>query len=889
MPGLLFGYLASGHCGQDPWLPAAVAGLVGRGDVDRAGLVECVLSLLTAPQRPKSQDVLARIAVALQVRADEIPGGLTYLLGVMATSHGSVLPVLLPLAVESVSNGADLRELSTVVAGRSEVRPKDELLRALQTGPVRGAAGADGVAAALSVLGAGDDAAFGARVARATRRLGLGSSGPEQDARSRGLWDAVPVAVAVEPGERYGRPVQGREHWPGILDAKDPYTDADDARRMGGEMLNEMARGEFDDGYLLDEARRLLDAGRLAVTEITQIFGDLFLSGGLRQGWPVAVAVADAACGAARTPPGLHALLRMLASFAHEVPRQDLPPAIAGLAAAAGETKAGVEARRLGAMLAGCDVDDFVARLRRASTAAPDRPAARGLWRVDADAEPLPSQRRVAPAPTDLAALRAALGEDFNYGHQSHVDVCFWPPAYGPRSPSTGLTNPELVLATTVRAIHQHGADTVRGVLAGMARQYPPLDVVAAIDLWVAGRLDVAAYWRVALRARTCHSVAEELAADPAVTPDERRERLRALPDLMTALAGHADPLILPPALDPAVARLSFLRACESLLLAESNPVVLATPTWADGTLELGELGHRLASVNGAEVGPLDLVQALYRLRAVDPDDVRLLAGSPVRTAPALTSPAGDTTWDACGVVREWVAAGGLPPLAPVAVAGRWTTAVVAPVPWSRCAALPTELHGDPWCWSNTQAESVRLMPRWADRALAEAYREPWFDPRFLPGRASAPLGEPFHDRVLGLLLSARNGVPYGVPEAVLATVLDLARRDRLDPDAAVAAAVGRHAAGVLSLGRLTQGIADVAERGGLRGLWPSALAIATALTEVPAKPSGLPQLLRLLAGYAVEVPRTEVPGALRRFAASAGTTRGHVEARALVAALDGI
>jgi hypothetical protein len=47
-----------------------------------------------------------------------------------------------------------------------------------------------------------------------------------------------------------------------------------------------------------------------------------------------------------------------------------------------------------------------------------------------------------------------------------------------------------------------------------------------------------------------------------------------------------------------------------------------------------------------------------------------------------------------------------------------------------------------------------------------------------------------------------------------------------------------------------------------------------------------------MLTGYAAEVPRTqmprtEVPGALRRFAASAGTTRSHVEARALIAALE--
>lgn len=475
------------------------------------------------------------------------------------------------------------------------------------------------------------------------------------------------------------------------------------------------------------------------------------------------------------------------------------------------------------------------------------------------------------------------MSEDFNYYAQSHVDVCFWPPIHRVPAAATSLTNPELVLAATVRAIHRHGAQQVRAALAGIERTYPPLDVVAAIDFWATDRLDTAMFWRIARHARTYQSLDSELAQDPSLDYAERRHRLDALA-FKPVPGGDPDSVLLPRPLDSAVARLAFLRACESLLLAEANPVVLATPTWADGTLDLSTLLERLASGDGAAVGALDLVQALYRLRPVEAAALDQPDRAPVLTCAALTAPDGRTGWNAHDVVAEWVAGGGLPGLEPVVVNRRWTTDVVAPVPWSRCAALPAELREDPWCWSAVPSDQVRLMPRWADRAIEHAHlADAYFDPRHLPGRAAGPLGEPFHDRILGFLA----GKPNQASEPLLATVEDLARHDRLDPDAAVAAAQGRHAAGILALGRLTQGIADVVERGGLRGLWPSALAIAAALTQVPNKPSGLPQLLRLLTGYAAEVPKPEVPEELRRFATAAGSTRSQVEARALVAALE--
>ena len=120
-----------------------------------------------------------------------------------------------------------------------------------------------------------------------------------------------------------------------------------------------------------------------------------------------------------------------------------------------------------------------------------------------------------------------------------------------------------------------------------------------------------------------------------------------------------------------------------------------------------------------------------------------------------------------------------------------------------------------------------------------------------------------------------------------LSSALDVVVRGRVVPDTAVAAAIGRHDAGTLALGRLTQRVRALFENGGLRGLWAAMLGIASALCHVDRKPSALPELLRLLTAYAHEVPDPSVPQPLREFAQGCGTSRSHVEARTLVATLD--
>ena len=131
MPELLLGYLAAGESGDLPELPGAVGRLVRSGSVERSAVLALVLELLTTSQRPKSQRVLAGILAELEIRADEVPGGLTYLLGVLSTADRAVQPVLLPVAIVLMTDAEGCRQLTDVVAARPEKKPKELLLAAL--------------------------------------------------------------------------------------------------------------------------------------------------------------------------------------------------------------------------------------------------------------------------------------------------------------------------------------------------------------------------------------------------------------------------------------------------------------------------------------------------------------------------------------------------------------------------------------------------------------------------------------------------------------------------------------------------------------------------------------------------------------------------------------
>ncbi|WP_280634781.1 DUF7824 domain-containing protein [Streptomyces oryzae] len=100
-----------------------------------------------------------------------------------------------------------------------------------------------------------------------------------------------------------------------------------------------------------------------------------------------------------------------------------------------------------------------------------------------------------------------------------------------------------------------------------------------------------------------------------------------------------------------ALQSVSLIRAAEigERLGADPLPFLLATPTWATGTIEASELVARLAAYecSGTEPGRADLDQALLRLDREVPPEARAAATK-------LTSPAGRR-------LAAWLASGGLP------------------------------------------------------------------------------------------------------------------------------------------------------------------------------------------------------------------------------------
>ena len=888
MPDLLHLFLASGECGQWPGLPDAVADLVRKGELDRAPVVETVLEQLTTAQRSKSQRVLVAILAALDVSASEVPGGLDYLLGVLASGDRAVQPVLLPLAFELAERAEDWTALADLVAGRPEKKPKELLLAALKQPRALAAAGSSALAAALDVLGSVDDVAFATKVQATRSALGVEAPAPLEEPGILGLWEQPPTrsATGVQRPWMYGRWGPDPE-WGDLLSTA--YDRREDLRPwLVEEVLTAMAQGSYDESAIVQGAAQKLAVQEFSCSSAVTTFEDLFLAGGLRQSWRTALSVADLAAGAPVRPAGLADLLRLLVRYAAEVPdRSALPPRLAALAQDSSGSKAAMEARALAAAL-GHRVDLLVAPVpARESTGAWDREEPHTLT--------LPSTVSLADDPiaargADLDGLRDLLSEDFNGWAQSFGDICWWPDGYQQLPSLTSLTEPDRVLAATVTAIHRHGIDGARAALSGIERHYGSVDVVGAVDAWAEDALDVATFWRVAHEPVVSVSDLTDRWRADGVAPEESRRRREGLPSFGARLRSPVVPeqgaLVVPTELQAPLDRFAFLRAVEALLRAVDEPVVLSLPTWADGTLDVEVLVARLEAVarGTGVVGPLDLVQALHRLREVDASVIdRVPAG--LRTDPRFTHPDGAQTWDATDLVQRWLGSGGLPDLTPRAEDGAWTGSPQPAVPFTSLEAWPAELADDPWC-PGPIPSALRLHPRWTDRCFADAY-DAWsiFDPRHLPSLAPGPLGVPFHDRLLALLTPEYNQKHFqGLP-----TLVVLARAGRLVPAAAAAAARGRHESGTLGLGLLVK----VLQRGldaSLRGLWPSSLAIAGALCDVEKRPPQLAELLRLLATYAHEVPPTaaEPPPGLVAFAGAKGATKAHEAARDLIALLRG-
>ncbi len=338
----------------------------------------------------------------------------------------------------------------------------------------------------------------------------------------------------------------------------------------------------------------------------------------------------------------------------------------------------------------------------------------------------------------------------------------------------------------------------------------------------------------------------------------------------------------------------------ESLVRAGRVPFLLSTPTRPDAGLDLDALVDRLGRSADVGFGPLDLLQAILRLRPVDPARAVELEGLPV-VPPDLSAGTTTSVTDAVAYVRDAVAAGRFIP--PFVTSQRlreegWLDLDQPPAGfWLAMLPVdPADLGSDvdelalvarPFDFG----DDLRHVAPWVpDLALRPAglWRKP--SGRYpIPDRlvdGPGPMGVAVHD---ALYREYANDQAEARQEAVQTTLRGIGRQTYARMPA-ITAAAGRLAHGRLNLSRCAQAWEQVFLAGGLRAAWIVALGTANMAAMQPRRPPGLSDLLRMLTSYVPEVPEgtaRTVPVGLAALAAEKGSTKSHAEARRLVAALE--
>jgi hypothetical protein len=347
MPELLEHYLDAG--GTDARVLESLPEWIRRGATSRERLLAASFAQLTTPRRPGSQNMLAKIISQLDFQPDEVPGGLDFLLGLIATLSGPAGRILLPTAIVLVNDDAQAEQLATVIIARTEKAPRSMLLTAL-TKTWSSRISRPTIVAALTQLAEDPDTAFAdkARAHLAKLTPTTMPSAPEP-APALGLWELSPTPASVREKKRFED--QSWLTWTEFLTQSGRPKDIDQAKFVD-ELLTAAAA---NDAEQLDSfsrlVRRLMDAQQLTLSRVTNMLPDLFLGGGMKAMWPIALEIADYASWRSTVPTTLADLLRQMASFAADAPPQQVPYNLAALAARPGKSKAQVEARVLATAL----------------------------------------------------------------------------------------------------------------------------------------------------------------------------------------------------------------------------------------------------------------------------------------------------------------------------------------------------------------------------------------------------------------------------------------------------------------------------------------------------------------------------------------------------------
>jgi hypothetical protein len=351
----------------------------------------------------------------------------------------------------------------------------------------------------------------------------------------------------------------------------------------------------------------------------------------------------------------------------------------------------------------------------------------------------------------------------------------------------------------------------------------------------------------------------------------------------------------------PVTEALMRLHVSETLLAAGSVPFLLSTPSDESGGISFDDLAARLRSYGDAPCGELDLFQALLRLEPVDPARADELDGVVAtfrgREATGLRRFLGGARSpgaDAVGVVRQWVAGGGLPALQVTAVErGLHVAPAALPVPLDAFPSVPPGLvaghhpahHKDFSEYLVAADTTIDVVPHWPE--LVAAKTQSSFDqsstssPRWLEWLVEAPgiAGPAVHHALATTLGHADEAARLRGVDAALA----LMARDRFDSGDFERACLALLRRGKLRLARSSSAWEQVLLGGGMKPLWPTVTAVVEAACLMERRPAGLAELLSMARRYAAAEPGAVVPPAVVAIAEAKGASKVHVEARAWV------
>lgn len=187
---------------QPGWsLGPAVADLVADGLVCAPPLVDAALRALTSGYRPSEQRVATTFLDAAGFGAAEAAVRVPFLLQVLATAHGSVTSLLLPVLLAVPLQPDDLRELGSVVLLRREKAQKVVLLDQLEQVP-HDDPRAGTVIELLREAARLDDRALAGRAENLLRSLGAATGHDLDGPLLVVAWDDPPEAPGVEDFQR---------------------------------------------------------------------------------------------------------------------------------------------------------------------------------------------------------------------------------------------------------------------------------------------------------------------------------------------------------------------------------------------------------------------------------------------------------------------------------------------------------------------------------------------------------------------------------------------------------------------------------------------------------------------------------------------------------------